>query len=325
MKLVLLGDSLIGKRLEVPVYSSNGMMVTNKGFELTGKIIDRLNQMGVRMAYIESDDDEITMQEAIETPIRLQMLKILKAALDEAKKKKYIDEKPIYQIATDIIDNINISENALTLSYNVGDFKDGMELPLHLLNTAIYSVIVGKQRNIAKNKLFDMTVGALLHDVGHLFTKGEDHVQVGYEFIKKNRAFSVMCAICALTHHKNVNDTGFPNDIRAESLTEYSKIISLCSYYDTLFDSKNKAILPHEAIEVIAANAGTMFDTEIYKDFMRSIYCYPNGLPVKLNNGEEGLVILQNRSFPQRPIVKTKNKIYNLVEHLTLFIDKVAI
>jgi HD-GYP domain-containing protein (c-di-GMP phosphodiesterase class II) len=86
--------------------------------------------------------------------------------------------------------------------------------------------------------------------------------------------------------------------------------------------------LPHHAIEVLAAMGQQRFSNDIYKDFVGSIYCYPNGLTVKLSNGLEAMVIKQNINMPTRPIVAFKEndniKYIDLVNNLTIFIEEVV-
>lgn len=96
--------------------------------------------------------------------------------------------------------------------------------------------------------------------------------------------------------------------------------------YDILQSSNS--FLPHEVLEKISADVGKKFSEEHYKDFIKVIYCYPNGLPIKSSNGTEGVVVMQNKNFPQRPVVKIKNagttNYVNLMESLNLFIEAVA-
>ncbi len=66
-----------------------------------------------------------------------------------------------------------------------------------------------------------------------------------------------------------------------------------------------------------------------YKEFVKVVYYYPNGLLVELSNGLGDVVIRQNKSFPQPPVVKINNgdnsNYINLMENLNLFIEAVTI
>jgi HD-GYP domain-containing protein (c-di-GMP phosphodiesterase class II) len=83
--------------------------------------------------------------------------------------------------------------------------------------------------------------------------------------------------------------------------------------------------MPYECFEKTQSLVNTYFDPEVFQAFQDAIYIYPIGLPVCLNNNAEGIIIRQNQSYPLRPVVKSADKYYNLMENLSLFIEKIAI
>jgi hypothetical protein len=84
-------------------------------------------------------------------------------------------------------------------------------------------------------------------------------------------------------------------------------------------------LMPYECYEETQALVNSKFDPEIFQAFRDAIYIYPVGLPVYLNNKSVGVIIKQNHSYPLRPVVKTSDHCYNLMENLSLFIEKAAI
>lgn len=103
----------------------------------------------------------------------------------------------------------------------------------------------------------------------------------------------------------------------------FTKILAICDYYETRLRSASR--MAYECFEETQALVNTKFDPNIFQSFLESIYIYPVGLPIRLNTKEEGVVIMQNQFFPLRPIVKTKDNYYNLMENLSLFIEAVII
>lgn len=231
------------------------------------------------------------------------------------------------KIADTIIDNVNISENAFLFN-NVGYRNEDFNLILHSINVTILSLKIGISKNYRREKLEKLVLGALLHDVGKLFNEGRDHCKIGYELIKSKSNIPVTSCLCILHHHENEDGTGFPEKVKGDKMHEFVKIVSICNEYNNLLQS-GKLNLPTEALEYIAAITYKRFDKEIYNDFINSIYCYPNGLYVKLSNGLIGTVVLQNKGFPARPMIGIIENgspyICNLLNDLTLFIKEVAI
>lgn len=65
-----------------------------------------------------------------------------------------------------------------------------------------------------------------------------------------------------------------------------------------------KAMLPHEAMEVLYAETYTHFDPKYVKVFQQSVATYPVGITVTLNTGETCVVVDYHKNFPNRPTVR---------------------
>jgi HD-GYP domain-containing protein (c-di-GMP phosphodiesterase class II) len=325
MKLTVLNEKVIGKDLAVPIYTQSGMIYLNSGTTISERNIEQIKKIGINTIYIDDGINEVTLQEIYDTPLRLKTVKDLKDIFGSCKKKIYIQEEPIINIVEDIIKNINISENAY-LYNNVAKNDTTLELCNHSLNVALLSIIIGFNKKYSHDKLLKLGIGAILHDIGKLFTTGESHAIEGYNLAKSNNYFSATSCTCIRSHHENEDGTGYPEKLKGDKIYEFAKIVSIVNEYINILDS-NDASLPHYAIEMVTAMGLQKFSNDIYKDFVGSIYCYPNGLTVKLSNGLEAMVLKQNKSMPTRPIVIFKENdtmnYTNLINNLTVFIQEV--
>lgn len=327
MKLALLNDKIIGHELQRPIYSSEGMIILNKGYTLTSQIISRLKAMGIGTVYIDDTNyEDVVIQELLEPSLKLKIIKTLKQEFENVKSKNSLNPDTIKEIARDILENMSTSENSIISFDNFGDRK--ADIYYHSLNVTVLSILLGISCGYNFSQLYDLAIGALMHDIGRLFADDNSHPEKGLNFLRYYREFSVSSNICAYSHHENVDGTGYPRGIKSSQIYDYAKIVSICNEYDNLLHSEED-LLPHEVLERISAGVGTKFDESFYKDFIKIIYCYPNGLTVKLNNNKTGVVILQNKSFPQRPIIKViegdSHTYINLMEELKLFIENVTI
>ncbi len=326
MKLVLSNDNLVGEVLANPIYAENGMMFLNKGNKISETVISRLKKMGVTTIYVEDGNDEIDLQEVLPTPIKLLSLKLLIEVFAEIKNKDYIDESKVFDIVQDIMKNINLSENAALIN-NLAPKDDLSKLAIHSLNVTILTLMVCIHKKFDDKKLLKIGVAALLHDIGKMYVNDERHVVKGSELLKKNHAFTSTTYMAIYYLYEREDGSG-QFGIPGEKIHEFTKILSICNEYIKNITG-DKPMLPHVALEKITAQSVSKFDKEIYTDFTQSLYCYPNGLQVKLNNGQAGIVVMQNSGFTTRPILGIKAnegyKFCNLVEteNLTLFIEKV--
>lgn len=327
MRLVLLNDKLIGRELDMSIYLPNGVVFASKGTILSQSNIIILKNIGIDTVYIKDEDYNIELKETIKTPLRLEVTTLLKKVFEDIKKNNIVNEEKINEIVDKLITNIDASENSFLLN-NIGHKNEDFKLVSHSINVCILSILVGINKKYSKDKLQKLAIGALLHDVGKLFDNSKEHVKAGYDLIKNRSRIPVTAYMSILQHHEFENGTGYPERTKGEKIYEFSKIVSMCNEYLNLTQSE-KFPLPSMAIEYINSLVGTQFNSEVYKDFINSVYCYPNGLYVRLTNNEKGIIIYQNKNFPTRPIVGVLKDgspiLYNLLENLSLFIEEVIL
>lgn len=326
MKLVLTNDKLVGEFLAHPIYTENGVMFMNKGLKISKSAISKLKAMGVITIYIEDGNDEITLQEVLPAQIKLQVIKSLKEIFDEIKKKEYVNERKVSEIVNDIMNNISLSENATMIS-DLAPNDEVAKLIIHSLDVTILALMVGIRKKYTQDKLLRLGIAAVLHDIGKLFVNDKNHVKKGRDLLKRNPSIMVTTYMAVYYLYEREDGSGLFG-ATGENVHEYAKILGICNEYINSISGEN-AMLPHVAVEKIAAEAVDKFDKEIYKDFSQSVYCYPNGLQVRLNNGQKAVVVMQNSGFTTRPILAVETnegyRFCNLVEtqNLTLFIEEV--
>jgi hypothetical protein len=63
-------------------------------------------------------------------------------------------------------------------------------------------------------------------------------------------------------------------------------------------------MLPHQAMEMLFAGVGTLYEQKKVAFFRDHVAIYPLGVTLTLNTGEKGVVVDINPSAPQRPVVR---------------------
>lgn len=326
MKLVMVSDKLVGQVLANSIYTENGIMFLNRGNQLNEATLKRIKKMGISSVYIEDENDQIKLQEVLETSIKLKVLKSIRELFEATKKDKFVNDKLVFEVIDEVIENINLSENAAMLS-NTAPSDEISKLAMHSLDVLILSVMVGCQQKYDEKKLTNLAAAALLHDIGKLFTDKDDYTNIGYSLVKSNTAFGATTYISIYQLRERINGSG-PLKLTGDKIYEFAKVIAICNEYTEILNGEH-SVLPHEAIERISAQTINRFDAEAYKSFSKSVYCYPNGLQVKLNNGLTGIVIAQNKEMAARPVLGIKKNgqvsYCNLMQDLTLFVQEVII
>lgn len=320
MKLAKLDKNLIGQKLGTTIKTFDGKRLVNENTKLSERLIERLKNYGMNAIYIEDENLDIELKETLEDK-RGEVIVELNSIYDRISKKNFFDE---YELRKLIKQHIFTEISNEPVSLPVGKTISGYDIAQHSLNVCLLSIIIGMKLGLGMDKLEVLAEAALLHDIGKLLKndkKEKGHEQLGYEFLK-NKANSIILCTLVKFHHETIDGKG-PQKLEPKNQSELIRILSICNYYENLLFKER--LIPNEAFEKLQALINVKFDPDTFDALRKSVYIYPLGLPVKLNNGEEGIIIRQNKDFPLRPFVRIKKTEHNLLEHLSLFIAEIVI
>ncbi|MGL5635119.1 MAG: HD-GYP domain-containing protein [Sarcina sp.] len=193
----------------------------------------------------------------------------------------------------------------------------------HCVNVATFSVVIGIGLSLPKQKLIELCIGGLLHDIGKVFIGDsiiqkpgkltdeefkiiQTHPQLGYDYIKNMSLLTTGSKMVVLQHHEKVDGTGYPNSLVNKDINFLAKIVAIADVYDALTSNRpyKDAMPPNDAFEFILSKADTMFDFQLTKVFSRIIIPYPEGSLVRLSNGDLAIVKKTHPLYPLRPLIK---------------------
>jgi len=334
MKLVKIDSLAPGDKLAMPVNTSSGKVILNTGCTLTENYIHKLKQLGMRLLYIHDDRfEDIEVTEALDIKVRNTITQGIQYTYEGLQKGKSVDESLIKKIAKDIVDYVRDlkDKSASILSVSTNDEY----IVGHSINVALLTAFVGNRMDFTISQLCDLVTGAIIHDFGRENCKEEkpEHVQKGFDLMRKCRELDLHSAIVCYEHHENYDGSGYPRKIKGSSISLFTSIIRVADLYDNIlhgYENNNVPLMPHQAYECILALSGSVVDPKIVEIFRDTIVFYPNGCPVLLNNDLEGIVVRQNTGSPQRPVVRTYNNSditgdIDLLKNLTMFVKDVLV
>lgn len=340
MRLVPVNCIKEGSYLAKTIYDLEGRPLLKKGVSLNRNLLSRIRGFGIRSLYIQDDYSEVEIREVIKPEIKHRALKAIRDTFDtlkgqyETKRGKVTDiryleeiEKShehvcrLSEIARDIVNDLLSSDN---MFINLVDIKTMDNYTYeHSLSVAILSLILGAEAGLPRHELYDLCVGAMLHDVGKIFVPPEilnkpsnltqaeydivrDHVVKGYEYLSRDPSVKTSARLIAIQHHEACDGTGYPKGLRAPQIHKLSKIVAIADTYDAMTSDRpyRMGIEPHEVIEYIMGNAGGKFDHNLVLCFVRKIVPYPVGTLVELSTGHYAVVDEINVNYPLRPIVR---------------------
>lgn len=315
------------------VCSENGRVLIQKGLGLTEKMINRLVQQGITYIYIEDElTNDIQVESVISEKARLDATNIIKDTFHDIKQKGFIERSFILEkkgnqmscVVEQLLNEIMNRKDALSLLADV--FVTDDYVFQHSLNVTIYSLAIGTELKLTKEKLVEIGIGSMLHDIGKIFIDPDIlkkpsrltsvefemikcHPQYGYDFLRKQGTLPLVIAHCAFQHHERLDGSGYPRGIGGDTIHPYAKIIAVADVFDAVTSNRiyRDAMLPHEGLEILYAGAVNLFDKDIVEAFKRSVAVYPNGLTVELSDNRLGVVAKQHKHLCDRPIVRITN------------------
>jgi putative nucleotidyltransferase with HDIG domain len=323
MRLAKLDKNIENKTLAITIKSQDGNKLIGEGAILSTKMIERLKSSGIYAVYIEDENTDIKLSETIDTDTQNDLVTKLLDIYKKIVKNQFSNLDLIRFIRTDLLPKLKNGP----VSLPADQILDRDDIIKHSLSVAILAVKIATSLGFNTEKIEQMAFIALTHDIGKLLQRNNSklnhipHYEIAYEYLKKKNC-SVLSYMTIRFQEESYDGMG-PYLVPQEKQMDFVKILNICDFYDTLL--RTTKLMPYECYEKVLSLVNIKFDPEIFKVFRDSFYVYPIGLPVILNNKDKGIIYMQNESYPLRPIVKTKNSYYNLMEHLTLFIEEVAL
>jgi HD-GYP domain-containing protein (c-di-GMP phosphodiesterase class II) len=322
MRRVLLEKVEEGSVLGKPIYTSDGNILLNAGMRLKESYIARLKELNINYIYVDDNISyDISIEDVISDETRFEARLAIRKAMDFVKLGQKLDTIPIRNVVNNIIDDILYKKDLIV---NLSDIRSTDDYTFcHSVNVCVLSVLNGVALGYDREKLHQLGMGAILHDVGKTkipqevllkpdvlnkkeYEIAKMHTNYGYEILSESDEFSVYSKYIALTHHERVDGNGYPLGLKDGQIHEFSKIVSISDVYDALTSDRvyKKSVKISDAVDFLVGMSNHMFDHELVKSFLKHIAIYPIGTIVNLSTGEKAIVVDINKDFRNRPIVR---------------------
>lgn len=265
------------------------------------------------------------IQEAFDT--QAQFEKIYLEALDAvianwsaAQKGKPISLKDLTSLVEKMANFLTDQKEGINL------FKKVKQTPYYYLNVVDVgwtALVMGMDLAYPREKLIDLGVAALLHDIGmcrishEILVKKEKLTFEEYELLRQHpdEGKKIVSAIPGVSQdvvlgvyqeHERENGSGYPEGKRGPQIHEFAKIIGLADLFDAMthFRDYRTAVTPYDAIMEMVETKNRLFPDRLIKVFINQFTFYPVGSYVQMNTSEVGLVVKISRNFPTRPTVQ---------------------
>lgn len=311
--------------LDKAIMTQDFQILLSGGTVLKQDYIEKLKELNIEEVYIKEDAPET------------EIIEILKADIEEVFKDKVkeILEKHTYQHNENLVELCNTADRIIgeivsdkEVVERVFDIKErSSDLYEHSISICTLATLTALKMRLPEDTIHSIGVGCLLHDIGlryltvtytnsdlsHLsaneMTEFKKHPVYGYSALKNEKWITETSKNIILYHHERLDGQGYP--LRATEIPLECRIVNVCDSFDEMICGIGyERVKVHEAVEYLKTFKNIKFDSKIVDTFLEFTAVYPAGCRVLTNEGEIGIVIRQNKEFPNRPVllmVKNKN------------------
>lgn len=198
--------------------------------------------------------------------------------------------------------------------------NDNESIYRHSLAVSALMIAMAKHMKFSPLDVRDAGMAGLLMDVGvgqlpvDLVATGgdyallrpdlrEQHVVLGYTFLKAAGDIPEQVLRVILHHHERLDGSGYPQGLSGPAIEPLSRMAAICDAYDTMIAGPER-LDPAEAILSLQGQAD-LFDAAILARFVETVGVYPIGSFVRLRSQRLAMVVDEDPNDSARPTVRT--------------------
>lgn len=163
----------------------------------------------------------------------------------------------------------------------------------HGQRTGAISLLIGQAVRLSSHELHDLTLAALLHDIGllmlpsHLvavrepldpesYVAMQNHSRLGATLLEPFVFLRTASTLIA-HHHERWDGSGYPYGIRGPFIPLGARILAIADAYDAInVPNANPAVRDHVALRILRVASGTQFDPDLVETLSRIQGFYPS-------------------------------------------------
>jgi HD-GYP domain-containing protein (c-di-GMP phosphodiesterase class II) len=296
------------------------------------RLTERLTRAGVTHVLLtppELEEGSEPTGAAHETAKKtyVQSVAVAREALLGVRMGKGVSVRRVKRAVQQIVDQVLHNETSMMGMTALRDYDQYTFA--HSVNVCIFSVALGKKLGIAREQLYELGMGALMHDMGKVKLPIEltnkdgaleeaewalirEHPTEGLLALMELRVLGTLplrAMLMAYEHHMKVDQTGYPRSIRPRSPTIFSHIVAIADGFDAATTKRSyqqTPMLPDQVLREMRDNNTRGFDPLLVKAFISMTGYYPVGSLVILDSYELAVVAAASTDPESRnqPVVR---------------------
>jgi HD-GYP domain-containing protein (c-di-GMP phosphodiesterase class II) len=197
-------------------------------------------------------------------------------------------------------------------------------LATHGVDTGVLAMAVGQENGCDPSQLKLLGLAALVHDIGqlrlplNLLRKVQPyspqdhrliqaHCDIGKAMLNQFPDFPEESKQMVLQHHERIDGSGYPKGLRRGEISELTQILSIADTYDAQISGRcsQPPVPPARALSELYREAiAGQYATALVQRLIQLLGVYPIGTLVRLNTGEEAVVVWVHSHSRLTPTIK---------------------
>jgi putative nucleotidyltransferase with HDIG domain len=238
----------------------------------------------------------------------------------EARMGKTVDVKDAAELVTEITSSVSRNADALISLARLKTTDDYTYM--HSVAVCAMMISLANQLGMTQEQIKQAGMAGLLHDVGKMavpldilnkpaklteeeFASVRSHTVQGHGILQQIEGIGEAALDVSLHHHEKIDGSGYPFNLKADSISIMAKMGAVCDVYDAITSNRpyKAGWDPARSIRHMAASAGH-FDPITMEAFVKAIGIYPTGSCVILQSGRLGVVVDQRPEHLLNPRIK---------------------
>lgn len=281
------------------------------------RVAERLVRAGVRHIHISPADEQLAppspdRAHEIAKKTYVQSVAVAREAMLGVRMGKGVSVRRVKRAVQQIVDQVLHNETTILGMTVLRDYDQYTFA--HSVNVCIFSVALGKKLGLTRDQLYELGLGALMHDIGkvklpiELTTKEGALDEVEWELVREHPTEGMLALLelramgslplramlLAYEHHMKIDLTGYPSSRRARSPTLFSRIVAIADGFDAATTKRSYQTnpwTPDQVLREMRDNPARGMDPLLVKAFVSMTGYYPVGSVVILDSYELAVVV----------------------------------
>lgn len=251
----------------------------------------------------------------------MEFHRLLEKTISDIRQDTPIGIEPIMKLIPEFVNTINSNEFLFLKAIQRKRYATW--LISHSVNVAIFSIKICNTLKYEREKLIQLALAVILHDVGMVkvpdqiiskpgklsdseFQYIREHPIHGYNIVKHLKDEYPQVATLVYQEHEREDGSGYPQGLKGNEIAEFSKIVGIADVFEALVHGRayRDGFITYNAFQKIIEGKAKQFNSKIIRSLVNGVSMYPIGSLVKLSTKEVARVIAINSLRPVRPIVE---------------------